>query len=67
MAGTCLAHSYGRMQMETTACLERIFRHQQPRAQKEKEMKKLALQLFVWATVIAVYVTPILASEGGGL
>jgi len=30
-------------------------------------MKKLALQLFVWATVIAVYVTPILASGGGGL
>jgi hypothetical protein len=30
-------------------------------------MKKLALQLFVWATVIAVYVTPILACGGGGV
>ena len=30
-------------------------------------MKKLALQLFVWATVIAVYVAPILACDGGGV
>jgi hypothetical protein len=67
MPGTRLAHSLGRVQMETTACLERIFRHQQPRTNKEKKMKKLALQLFVWATVIAVYVTPILACGGGGV
>ena len=29
-------------------------------------MKKLALQLFVWATVISVYVLPVLAGDGGG-
>jgi len=30
-------------------------------------MKKLALQLLVWATVIATYALPVLAEGGGGM
>lgn len=29
-------------------------------------MKKLAIQLFIWAVVVSAYVVPVLAAEGGG-
>jgi len=34
--------------------------------EKEINVKKLTLQLVVWATVIATYALPVLACGGGG-
>jgi len=33
---------------------------------KEKKMKKLAIQLFVIGSIIAIYALPVLARGGGG-
>ena len=36
------------------------------KSDREGKMKKLAVQLFVWAAVLATYAMPVLASGGGG-
>jgi hypothetical protein len=43
------------------------FLHSHPHpSKKEKKMKKLAIQLFVIGTIIAIYALPVLARGGGG-